>query len=128
MSCSTFSGCKQTSAVIDSSATNSGSSVTTFTLTTTVVASNCWLVACSRNTSGSDVTISGQGSIRLNESGAVGGIAYDSNGTVGTGAQSLVFTQGSANVGGVIVSLAPVAVSTSTVGKRAANIALLNVG
>lgn len=83
-----YSGCAQTEAV-DSHAKTTGSfsASTNVASTTTVVASNCWLVMGTSNGTGSPVAGSGT-TLRLNNGGLGFGI-LDSNGTVGTGAQSL---------------------------------------
>lgn len=84
----------------DSSATGTVAGAD-LTLTTTVVASNCWLVACFGN---SNSVFSSTGTQRV---GAILNTFFDSNGVVGTGAQSLqvVFNTGGPT-GGVIASIA----------------------
>ena len=101
-SCSTsYTGAKQSSQP-DSSNTNSVLSDTTLTYSTTVVASNCWLVAWSDG-----ANTAGAGTTTRNTSGSASGIG-DSNGTVSTGSQSLIFTVGGAGqIEGVIASIAP---------------------
>lgn len=86
---------------------------TALDLTTTVVASNCWLVSCARDYSDGDI-IPSTGTTQRN--GGAGIDSGDSNGTVGTGAQTMNWSNnGSGNTGGVIVSIAPyVASSTFT--------------
>lgn len=78
------------------------------TLSTTVVAANCWLVSCARNiavgppTAGSGTTIRGAGT-------EIAFAAGDSNGTVGTGSQSMGWNAAASTTGGIIVSIAPTA-------------------
>lgn len=107
-----YSGTAQTGQP-DSSGTNAlnASTVTNFSVSTTVVASNCWL-------SGSGTE--DQGDIAVGAAGA--GTTYrgtelmnmqhaDSNGTVATGAQTLNWGRAgtAADITGAIVSIAPVA-------------------
>lgn len=90
--------------------------------TTTVVASNCWLVGCcsDENDTGCGTqsmsvgTLRGSsGNIRNNGSNQFGGIVGDSNATVGTGAQSLTFNSTTSNHWTTIVcSIAPVVGTT----------------
>lgn len=85
-----------------------------YTVSTTVVGSNAWLVGCSEDNQ-SDITGAGSGTTLR---GAVVGNLHpaDSNGTVGTGSQSLNWTTngGSAQYTGSIISLIPAAVANST--------------
>lgn len=100
-----YSGVKQTG-FPDSTATGVGTTATTITASTTVVASNCWLTMtlpfwqANSSTAGTGTTIRGTQSNRA---------MYDSNGTVGTGSQSLVATCDINPVGSYysIVSIAP---------------------
>lgn len=90
----------------DTAATN------TVTMSTTVVASNCWLVsaAVQRGESGAPSAGTGTTSRTNNGTDWAGG---DSNTTVGTGAQTMQWngTASATHVGGIIISLAPVAAS-----------------
>ena len=122
-----FTGCDQTSSVVDSSAVNNNATGTTsLTVTTTVVASNCWLVGGSSNNQGTEV-FGGTGTTVRQYTGQ-GGACGDSNATVSTGSQSLIFTQpGSTLFRGIIMSIAPsTAVAGATRDARA--LALLGVG
>lgn len=109
-----YSGVSQTG-FPDSSATNSGTTETTITATTTVVASNCWLHAfmplwqANTGTAGSGTTL------RTPTGNAGTRSCADSNGTVGTGSQSLVITADTNPVGWYtsIVSMAPPSVATT---------------
>ena len=81
-----YTGCAQTSPIDSSNADAPGSSATTTVMTTTVVASGCWLVGgCSTDqggeSAGTNTTQRG--------TGAGGSLYLDSNGTVGTGSQSI---------------------------------------
>lgn len=85
--------------------TNKSSTSATMTMTTTVVASNCWLVGATSNfraTSASTGTTNRQ---------QVAGDPFtisDSNGTVGTGSQSLVWTQSDGTISAqTIASFSP---------------------
>ena len=97
----------------DSFGTNTaeGSSVTTFTVTTTVVNSNTWLVGGASEEAGDIAAGSAgagttyRGAVQFNQWGA------DSNGTVATGARSLNWGRagtGSANIEGIVVAICPV--------------------
>lgn len=95
-----YSGVSQ-SGFPDSSAKGTGTG-TAVTATTTVVASNCWLVAIEDNdantvTAGTNTTLRDTG----NSTVVVFG---DSNGTVGTGSQSLNFTIATSGHWGVVIA------------------------
>jgi hypothetical protein len=93
----------------DSFNTGGPTTTTSFTLSTTVVASGCWLVGYFRNESGNFTAGSGT---TLRNPAADNDLA-DSNGTVGTGSQSLVMNPpGSTLVSGIIASISP-AITTS---------------
>jgi len=101
----TYSGCHQTSP-IDSSATNvnAAANPALVALTTTVVASNCWLVSCARNNTGGASASTGTTLRQAGTSLATG----DSNGTVGTGSQSMSWTRAAnGTTGGIVFSIAP---------------------
>ena len=97
-----YSGVHQTAPIDSSAFIASGAVPRTFS--TTVVASNCWLVSMARNISTGAIAPStgttGRTDGTLHDTG-------DSNGTVGTGSQSMVWTDGSGNAYGIIFSLAP---------------------
>lgn len=98
-----YSGVSQTG-FPDSSTTNFGVSGT-LTATTTVVASNCWLIGMSGNgntapTAGTNCTI------RQNGGGFTSALA-DSNGTVGTSGQTMTETVGSTSWSMILASIAP---------------------
>lgn len=112
---SSYTGVKQTG--FPDSTANNATTTTPRTLSTTVVASNCWLVNCGmgRDTS-LNSTISTDRTDR--QTGQTSNAEYsvligDSNGTVGTGAQSTTFTaagSGTPTLRGVLtLSMAPVA-------------------
>lgn len=99
-----YSGVDQSSP-IDSSNTATTSGGNPFTFSTTVVATGCWLVTAGK-TNGANPT-AGSGTINrvVNDAGI-----FDSNGTVGTGSQSLSLSNGTgANLGFVIASIKPAA-------------------
>lgn len=99
---------------IDSSAKGLDAGTTLITGTTTVVAANCWLIMT--GTSGGTNPTSGTGTtVRLQWQG--GTATGDSNGTVSTGSQSLVFnTTHLTNEGGyVIASFAPAGAAPSII-------------
>jgi len=115
-----YTGCDQTSAVIDSfntgqSGSTGSAAATSLTLSTTVVHSNCWTVgfAAAR---GSDPAAGTGTTLRAHNSSsfASGG---DSNAIVSTGSQSLQWTSTSgAWPGGIIVSISPPITSSSKFG------------
>lgn len=90
---------------------NSGAvSSTTLTLSTTVVASNCWLVSAARRLNNGTLS-AGTGST-LRDQANVANIVGDSNGTVGTGSQSMSWNlTESGPMAGFIVSIKPSAPS-----------------
>jgi sugar (pentulose or hexulose) kinase len=109
-----YTGVSQSGLPDSSNQANSGgSNVSTFTLSTTVSASNCWLVAAFRGFNQETVIWNG-GAGTTKRVGSLGGTnpyfhIIDSNGTVGTGSQSLIMdrSSGSERCGGVIISIAP---------------------
>ncbi len=108
-----YTGVNQTTP-IDSNATGTSAAATSLTLSTTVVAENCWLVGASFSrdttiTAGASTTLRG-----LNTSSLVSGA--DSNAVVATGSRSLIWnSSGSATwPGGCIVSIAPAIITLST--------------
>lgn len=75
------------------------------TISTTVVADNCWLIGAFYDDS--LATLTGSATVRINNSYT---ITQDSNGVVGTGSQSSVVTGGTASdVLSIAVSIAPTA-------------------
>ena len=114
MNCSTFSGCHQTNAVIDSSNSGTVSGATSQTVSTTVVKSNCWLVGFFRNNGGVAFTGGAQTTIRVQEPS--GGGSTDSNATVSTGSQAQNVTwSGSFTCGAIVASITPPFSSASVV-------------
>ena len=105
---SSYTGCSQTG-IPDSSATGevaAGSSP--LTVSTTVVADNCWL-ACFGASNLQTIAV-GTGTNLVNDTNGGYGLFGDSNGVVGTGSQSQQVTWGgSNNVELVVISFAPVA-------------------
>lgn len=94
---------------IDSNNPQTWNSVTSFAPSTTVVASNCWLV-CTGKTAGNTPTAV-TGIRRVNEDGGL----FDSNGTVGTGSQSISLNiSGGANFGSLMASIKPAAAAGPT--------------
>ncbi len=100
-----YTGCS--TSAIDSTATLASSGATaTFTVTTTVVATGCWLAGFFLD-NGSSIT-AGTGSSVIRTFG--NGSTMDSNGTVGTGSRSLVGLDTSNDTwGACIASFAPAA-------------------
>lgn len=92
----------------DSTATNSAVA-DTLTVTTTVVASNCWLVGVGMGfPSGGNAITGGSGTTMRSGAPTTFFYSADSNGTVGTGSQSLIFNKASGTtMGGFVVSIAP---------------------
>lgn len=105
-----YSGAQSSSTPDSTTKTENSSAVTNLTLTTTVVASNCWLFGNFRCEIGSGSAGTGLTLRYNNTDGGVG----DSNGTVGTGAQSMTYNHGSAKNEGVIVSFAPFTAPAAT--------------
>jgi hypothetical protein len=104
-----YTGCDTTTQP-DSSGTNTSSATQTFTLTDTVSATGCWLIGVIKQFNGSaspSLTTPSGGSIRF--SGSNGSIVVDSNGTVGTGSQTIVVddTPSAPTWGGVIAAIKP---------------------
>jgi len=94
----------------DSSATNTLDPGSTFSLTTTVVASGCWLVAVAKENVVVTGSISTGGTIRQEGSGLH---LWDTNGTVSTGSVATTYSAGgSARWGGVVASIAPAGATT----------------
>ena len=123
MSVLTYSGVKQTG-FPDSTATNTAVG-TTFTVTTTVVASNCWIsMTCPGFNA--DTTSAGTGTTMRGTGVDSGRQQADSNGTVSTGSQSLVAVYNVSSTGyGSIVSFAP---PGGAVIRRVNMLTLLGVG
>ena len=117
ISASSYTGVNQTTPIDSSntgqSASSGNSAVTSISLSTTVVAASCWLVGYVWSRGSAPAVVSGTTQRTANASAfsTVG----DSNGTVGTGSQTLSWTTSSgAWPGGVIVSIAPVLVNINT--------------
>lgn len=100
-----YTGAKQ-SGQPDSSNKTAQASGATLTLSTTVVASNCWLVSGVGDSNGSAAST---GTTERTSGAGVANIG-DSNGVVGTGSQSMVWSPGNSGTeeAGIIVSIAPV--------------------
>lgn len=104
-----YTGCKQSSQPDSSNSTTTGTS-TTFSISTTVVASNCWVIAhannINRNSTVGASTTNRAPATPNTQSDTVG----DSNGAVGTGSQTLNFTAaaGAGSWGGIIASFSPI--------------------
>lgn len=94
----------------DSHNTNSVTSATSLTTSTTVVASNCWLIGSTNYNGGGVVTSAGAGTTkRVEDPDFITGL-WDSNGTVSTGSQSLIVNAASSsNIIMLLASFAPVA-------------------
>ena len=116
-----FSGASTTSP-IDSN--NTGTSATTnITLSTTVVASNCWLMSFFRCFGSGINDNAGGAGTTLRQTIASSSIG-DSNATVGTGSQSMSWTGGRQTSHGFIISIAPPSVATANI----PTLLTLNVG
>ena len=92
--------------------TNKGNAnANNITVSTTVVKSNCWLVGVAGgrsnpiSTASSNVTDRQSGVINAPAGGV--GVISDSNATVGTGSQSIAFTDDGTNIAAVIASIFP---------------------
>jgi len=106
---SAYSGVDQTNP-IDSSNAPAKTTTTSYTMSTTVVATNAWLVGVIGNQSSGGSAGAGTTQRTTQTNGTLGGYGvYDSNGTVSTGSQSLVVTQTNQEISGVVFSLTPAA-------------------
>lgn len=106
-----YTGVNQSSTA-DSTNENNTAASSTFTMTTTVVASNCWLVGNTQDDAGNATAGSGTSKISTLNAG-FGQQLWDSNGTVGTGSQSLNMNNGAGTSwDGIIISIAPAAAAT----------------
>lgn len=96
-----------TEADFDSANSKTTIGSTSFNIPTTVVASNSWLLAGVQDNAGNSTA--GSGTVKRSAlSAGFGQQCYDSNGTVGTGSQSLNMNNaGSASWDGVIISIKP---------------------
>lgn len=80
---------------------------TSFSLSTTVVASNCWLVSAARRADSG--TLSASTGSTLRDASNVANVLADSNGTVATGSRSMTYSCSlSSQMAGFIVSIKPV--------------------
>lgn len=114
-----YTGVSQ-SGLPDSSGSNKGTTQD-LSVSTTVVASNCWLYSCSYAERAQTYTSGSMTAIQGNSSQLIEG---DSNGTVATGVQSITIHLASSQlVGGILISIAPATVTAST-----HNLTLLGVG
>lgn len=95
---------------------NTGTGTPTATLSTTVVAANCWLVSAARNVDFGVPTAS-TGTTARSTAFDTAFASGDSNGTVGTGAQTMAWTAGSGATSGLIISIAP-AVAAAVTNRR----------
>jgi len=97
-----YSGVNQ-STTVDSKNKGTGSFATDFSLSTTVVGANSWMVFVTQNSSAGSAS-AGTGSNAV--TGTVDINAFDSNGTVSTGSQTMhATTAGSSNWVGIIASI-----------------------
>lgn len=107
-----YSGVDQTNPIDSFNTGDSGPGVTTYTASTTVVGSGCWLASFFNLFSGSAGPLTaGTGSTRrANDTNFTSSAIFDSNGTVGTGSQSMQANWSGGDSGSaVICSIAPVA-------------------
>lgn len=117
-----YTGVDQTSP-IDSSNKGNNASASTFSVTTTVVGSNCWLVGVFE--SGGTFN-AGTGTTERTRAPSDEAFSCDSNGTVATGGQALEGTNAGSGWGGIVASIAPSA--TVTTARDARELTLLGVG
>lgn len=102
-----YTGVRQSNTT-DSFAEGNKPTSTTFSISTSVVASGCWLVCGTRDDSGN--SSAGSGTTKISSlSAGFGQQLWDSNGTVSTGTQSLNMSNASSgtNWDGIIISIAP---------------------
>lgn len=120
-SATSYSGAQQTDAA-DSSNTGENTSATGLTVSTTVVASNCWLIGLFFNNQAETKSAGAGTTLRASFVQAdptfanTQGAQCDSNGTVGTGSQSLTVNGSGAAADwvGVVMSIAPFATATAS--------------
>lgn len=104
-----YTGTKQTGQPDSTNKATQVSGSSSFSVSTTVVAPNCWLVAFVSEATGVNIS-AGAGTTNRNPPAVVA--FSDSNGTVGTGSQSLAWTSvASGSWGGMILSMAPAVAS-----------------
>lgn len=117
-----YTGCSSSQPDSQANSTNGGSQTAALTISTTVVASNCWLAG---SIYGGGSYTAGTGTTQRTT--GIGGFSImDSNATVGTGSQSLVMNQANDFVTANIVSIAPVTAAAATFIAR--GFTLLGVG
>lgn len=107
---SSFTGAQQSGQPDSFAATNPADGAN-LVMTTTVVASNCWLVACEADGAGGETAGAGT-TIRQTHSFAL--TLSDSNGTVGTGSQSLTINFASNKRAGIVASFSPAAAAATS--------------
>lgn len=113
-----YSGCKQTVQPDSHNTATQGTNSSTFSCSTTVVAANCWLTGFASEWGGT--TSAGSGTTLRCSFYMYG---FDSNGTVGTGSQSLNFNGSTSNTWRAqIMSIAPAA----NVSTRGATVNIMN--
>ncbi len=110
-----YTGVKQ-SGFPDSLTYSSTAQITPLTVSTTVIASNCWLInfgTAFAASSPSDATNKTQRQTAVSFVN-FGTICSDSNGTVSTGSNSTIFTPTTQTNGSLVLSIAPVPVASSS--------------
>ncbi len=120
ISATSYTGCHATNPDSNNGSDNGGLVTSSLTMSTTVVASNCWLAG---SIYGGGTYTAGAGTTRRTNAATS---VMDSNATVGTGSQSLVMDQALDFVAANIVSIAPVAAAATTT--RTFYLNLLGVG
>lgn len=111
-----------TASPVDSSTT--GFTATPLNLTDTVVATNCWLTSGAIAKTVSNLAAGTGTTIRAQQ---INNRAYgDSNGTVGTGSQTMQWTNTGGSAGGFLVAIKPSAAVAS--GRDGRSMSLLGVG
>lgn len=108
-----YTGVHQTTP-IDSSATNSSASTTSLSITPTVTASGCWIIAAGKSGGGTQTAAGVLGTMHI--SADAGAVWFgDSNGTVGTGSQTATINNSSTlQMAGIAFAIAPVAGAAPT--------------
>lgn len=114
---SSYSGCSQTG-IPDAYGTALGTTADTLDVSATVVATDCWMVTVFCDDTGAAVAPDA-GFLTRESTGASEELA-DSDGTVGTGAQTCTWTAGSGNttMGALITSFAPAAAAAGSTRSR----------
>ena len=115
-----YTGAKQTSQP-DSFNTGTSTNSTVISVATTVVASDCWLIMCQKDSVGGETYTPSDSLASMRANADAGGLAIaDSNTTVATGSRTGTLTGSNATAehGGIVFSIAPPAVVAAAYRRR----------